>query len=242
VQPEEYTAFGEVFEFAYARDLGPQLLAGRIYDPDLSEVRPGHVPAASAVVFVDNHDTERGEASVTYRDGPLYLLANVLMLADDYGTPVVYSGYAFDDRDAGAPADAEGRVIDAACDGVDGPAESAASGARTCVHAWSAVSGMLEWRAAVGDAPRGEGVAEADAYGFERDGRGVVAVNLGEEETILVVPTSLPGGAYCDVVSGGASADRDDCGGARIDVADGSATFVLPPRAAAAIHIGSGAP
>ncbi|MET0714277.1 MAG: alpha-amylase family glycosyl hydrolase, partial [Mycetocola sp.] len=29
IQPEEYTPFGEVFEFAYARDLGPQVQAGR---------------------------------------------------------------------------------------------------------------------------------------------------------------------------------------------------------------------
>jgi alpha-amylase len=83
VQPEEYTPLGEVFEFTYARDLGPQLLAGRLYDPDLSDTRLQHVPASSAIVFVDNHDTERGEASVTYRDGDLYLIANVLLLADD---------------------------------------------------------------------------------------------------------------------------------------------------------------
>lgn len=242
VQPEEYTGFGQVFEFSYSRDLGPQVIAGRIYDPDLSDVRPGHVPAASAVVFVDNHDTERGEAAVTSRDGPLYVIANVLMLADDYGTPVVYSGYVFDDRDAGAPSDADGRVAAASCDDVDGPADSSAVGERTCVHAWAAVAGMLEWRAAVGDAPRREGVAEADAYGFERDGRGVVAVNLGDEETTLAVPTSLPAGAYCDVVSRGPSADPGPCDDARVEVADGSATFVLAPRTAAAIHLGSSLP
>ena len=37
VQPEEYAGFGEVFEFTYARDLGPQLASGVVYDPDLSE-------------------------------------------------------------------------------------------------------------------------------------------------------------------------------------------------------------
>ncbi len=242
VQPEEYTAVGEVFEFAYARDLGPQLLAGRIYDPELSQERPGHVPAASAVVFVDNHDTERGEASVTYRDGPLYLLANVLMLADDYGTPVVYSGYAFDDRDAGAPVGAGGRVAEASCNGVSAPADSYAVGERTCVQGWTGVAGMLEWRAAVADAPRLEGVAEADAYGFERDGRGVVAVNLGDEKTTLRIPTSLPPGPYCDVVATGPSDGGSGCDDARIDVAEGFATFVLGPRTAAAIHLGSGAP
>ena len=242
VQPEEYTALGEVFEFSYARDLGAQLVAGRIYDPELSDVRPGHVPAASALVFVDNHDTERGEASVTYRDGPLYLLANVLMLADDYGTPVVYSGYAFADRDAGAPVDAVGHVTRTSCVAVSAPADTYVPGERTCVQAWTAVAGMLEWRAAVGEAPRRDGVAEADAYGFERDGRGVVAVNLGEAETTLRVPTSLPAGPYCDVVATGPSDGGSGCDDAVIDVADGFATFVLGPRTAAAIHLGSGAP
>jgi alpha-amylase len=98
VQPEEYTGFGEVFEFQYARDLGPALKAGIVGDPELGDTRPLHVDPDRAVVFVDNHDTERGEASLTYRDGGLYLIANALMLAD--GTPVVYSGYAFSDRDA----------------------------------------------------------------------------------------------------------------------------------------------
>ena len=243
IQPEEYTAVGEVFEFAYARDLGPQLVAGRIYDPDLSAERPGHVPAAAAVVFVDNHDTERGEASVTYRDGPLYALANVLMLADDYGTPVVYSAYAFEDRDAGAPVGADGRIAEAPpCDEVRAPADSYAVGERTCVQAWTAIAGMLQWRSAVGDAPRLEGVSEADSYGFEREGRGVVGVNLGDEETTLRVPTSLPSGPYCDVVAVGPSGARTACEHALIDVADGVATFVLGPQTAAAIHLGSGPP
>ncbi|HEX5859982.1 MAG TPA: alpha-amylase family protein [Microbacterium sp.] len=244
VQPEEYAGFGEVFEFTYARDLSPQLEAGRIYDPDLSPQRPGHVPSASAAVFIDNHDTERGEAGVTYLDGPLYLIANVLMLADDYGTPVVYSGYAFDDRDAGAPTDADGAVSPAACEGVSALPEQLAPGTRTCIQAWTAIAGMLEWRRVVDDAPRLPGTAEADAYGFEREGRGVVAVNLGDVEATLEVPTTLPAGRYCDVIAGGPSGPSaaGDCGGdAVVTVADGSATFTLRPLSAAAIHLGGGA-
>ena len=239
VQPEEYTDFGEVFEFTFARDLGPQVQAGRIYDPDLSDARPSHVPAASAIVFVDNHDTERGEASVTYRDGPLYVIANVLLLADDYGTPILYSGYAFDDRDAGARAELDGTISDAPCGGVTGPAESYDAGERTCLQAWTAIAGMLEWRSAVGDAPRLEGFDALDAYGFEREGRGVVAVNLGEAETTISVPTTLPSGGYCDVVASGPSVGGEGCADAEIDVVDGAATFTLGPQTAAAIHIGS---
>lgn len=128
VQPEEYVGAGSVFEFQYARDLGPGLQAGVITDPALGAQRPLHVDPDAAVVFIDNHDTERGEAPITYRDGGLYLIANALMLADDYGTPVVYSGYAFSDRDAGAPHDAQGRVIGWSCDAVTGPKDAYADG------------------------------------------------------------------------------------------------------------------
>ncbi|HET6302186.1 alpha-amylase family protein [Microbacterium sp.] len=228
IVPEEYAGFGEVFEFTYARDLTPPLANGVFNDPELDGERPLHVASDRAIVFVDNHDTERGEADVTYRDGGLYVIANALMLADDYGTPVVYSGYAFSDRDAGAPIGADGRVLDTACDGVAGPAESYDDGERTCVHAWTAIAGMLEFRAFAGDAPRLPGVDEGDAYGFEREGRGVVAVNVGSEPETIAIPTSLPAGEYRDVIAG-----------ETYTVGDGEVVFELEPLGAAAIHIGS---
>ncbi len=240
IVPEEYAEFGEVFEFTYARDLAPPLETGVFSDPELEGDRPLHVASDRAIVFVDNHDTERGEAGVTYRDGRLYVVANALMLADDYGTPVVYSGYAFTDRDAGAPAGADGRVLDAGCAGVTGPTESFGDGERTCVHAWTAVAGMLEFRAFAGDAPRLTGVDEGDAYGFEREGRGVVAVNVGSEPETISVPTSLPAGDYCDVVTGGRDAgEGDGCRGATYTVEGGRAVFELEPLMAAAIHVGA---
>ncbi|HEY9308355.1 MAG TPA: alpha-amylase family protein [Microbacterium sp.] len=240
VQPEEYTGLGEVFEFSYARDLAPQLESGVFADPELEGDRPLHVPADTAVVFVDNHDTERREADVTYRDGALYVIANALMLADDYGTPIVYSGYAFSDRDAGAPAGADGAVDQASCADATGPADAYDDGERTCVQSWPAIAGMLEFRAVAGDAPRLEGVDEGDAYGFEREGRGVVAVNVGAEEQTVEIPTSLPAGEYCDAITGGREpVTSDGCRGAVYTVEDGVARFELGPLVAAAIHADS---
>lgn len=237
VTPEEYTGFGEVFEFTYARDLAPPLSNGVFSDPELDGDRPLHVPSDAAVVFVDNHDTERGEAKVTYRNGPLYVIANALMLADGYGTPIVYSGYAFSDRDTGAPTGSDGRVVPASCADATGPRDSYADGDRTCVHSWTAITGMLEFRAVVGDAPRQPGIDDGDAYGFEREGRGIVAVNVGDDPATLTIPTSMPSGEYCDVVSGGR--EGNDCRGAAVTVSDGAATFDLGPLTAAAIHVGS---
>lgn len=241
VQPEEYTSFGEVFEFTYARDLTPALANGVFNEPELEGDRPLHVPAANALVFIDNHDTERGEADLTYRDGELYVIANALMLADDYGTPVIYSGYAFSDRDAGAPIEADGRVTPVSCAiSTDLAASEFEDGARTCVQAWPAIAGMLEFRSFVEDAPRLRGVDEGDAYGFEREGRGVVAVNVGDEEVTIQIPTTMPDGKYCDVVSGGRdSFTNDGCRGDEFSVSNGVATLTLAPLSAAAIHLGT---
>jgi alpha-amylase len=239
IQPEEYTGFGEVFEFTYPRDLIPQVLSATLNDPDPADPRPGHVPDETAVVFIDNHDTERGEADLTYRDGDLYLMANALMLADDYGTPVVYSGYAFSDRDAGAPTGADGRVTAETCGGAASDLASLSDGDRTCMHAATAIAGMLEWRRVAGSAARLPGTDEGDAYGFEREGRAVIAANPGGETQQLAVPTSLPDGTYCDVVLAGARIDAESVcpDGGSITVSGGAASFTLEAGQTAAIHL-----
>ena len=45
----------------------------------------GLMPSADAVVFIDNHDTQRGNAALTYKAGELYYLATAFMLAWPYG-------------------------------------------------------------------------------------------------------------------------------------------------------------
>ncbi|WP_375385909.1 alpha amylase C-terminal domain-containing protein [uncultured Microbacterium sp.] len=240
---ETYAGTSRIFEYQYGRDLSAQLSTGALHDPALVDPRSAHVPSASAVVFVDDHVSERGDAGITYRDGPLYLLANVLTLADDYGTPMISSGYAFRSRDAGPSASADGDVLPASCAGLTEPRNGLVDGDRTCAQAWTAISGMLAWRSAVGDAPRLAASKGGDLYGFERAGRGVVAVNPGGTEGWVIVPTSMPDGEYCDVITGGADAAADGaCAGEIYEVDNGSVTFHLPALSAAAIHLGSRAP
>lgn len=166
-------------------------------------------------------------------------VANALMLADDHGTPIVYSGYAFSQRDTGAPTDSDGRVHATTCRGAASDTSAISDGDRTCVHASTAIAGMLEWRRVAGSAPRLPGVDEGDAYGFEREGRAVIAANPGSEPQRIDVPTSLPNGSYCDVVLAGARIEADDgCpeGGA-VTVADGRVQFELDAGQSAAIHL-----
>ncbi len=239
IAPEEYTGLGEVFEFQYARDLFPQLSSAILADPDLDGQRPMHVAEGAAVVFIDNHDTERGEADLTYRDGARYVMANALMLADDYGTPIVYSGYAFSDRDAGAPTDGTGRVTADTCGAGPVDVTTLTDGQRTCVHAWPALAGMVEWRRIAGDAARLPGVDAGDAYGFAREGRAAIAVNPGREPAALAVPVDLPDGRYCDVVASGPRIGATGDCAASVEVSGGIARFELAAGATQAIHLRS---
>ena len=202
IRPEDYLGSGAVYEFTYGKELKGVLAGSPRLALTLGEARARYVPSGSAVAFVDNHDTERNGSTLSYRDGNVYALAQVLMLAGTYGTPQVLSGYAFSDTDAGPPQDAEGRVLDASCPDDAGPARAWSDGDWVCQHRWPEVAGMVGWRAAVGDAPVVDTWAEGDALAFGRGERGFVVVNTGEEPLTATLRTSLPDGRYCDVLAG----------------------------------------
>ncbi len=188
MQPEEYTGFGEVFEFQL-RAISPRSSKSGVVRRSRAPRRrpPARFPADTAVVFVDNHDTERGEADVTYRDG----------------APVRHRERA--DARRRSPGrchrllglrvhGSRRRALRAGADDKRRPPASCAGrrptsdlvyddGERTCVR--QSAGDRRHARVPCGRrrrAPRLEGVDEGDAYGFERQGRGVVAVNAGAEE------------------------------------------------------------
>ena len=57
----------------------------------------GLMPSDKAVVFLQNHDTQHqtGSGTISYRDGNVFRVANVWMLAQPYGYPSILSSYAF---------------------------------------------------------------------------------------------------------------------------------------------------
>ncbi|MBO9553911.1 alpha-amylase family protein [Cellulomonas sp.] len=224
VTPEQYTANGKVFEFAWGRDV-QGVLAG---SPDLAldlGSGGGYLPSDDAVVFVDNHDTERNGSTLSYRDGATYVLANVLMLAGTYGTPTVYSGYAFDDSDLGPAQDADGRVLDATCADAPGPDADLADDDWVCQHRWSAIAGMVGWRGVVGDAPLVDRWSDGDALALGRGERGLVVVNAGDDELSTTLTTRLPDGRYCDVLASGCE---------EVTVRDGAVEVRVAPHSARA--------
>lgn len=61
----------------------------------------GFLPSNSALVFVDNHDNQRGHGAggddiLTYKNGKAYRMATAFTLAHTYGHARVMSSFAFD--------------------------------------------------------------------------------------------------------------------------------------------------
>ena len=200
IQPEDYLGSGRVFEFGWGRDLVGAMQGAMGVGLDLASEDGGLLPSDDAVIFVDNHDTERGDSTLSYRDGERYQLGNVLMLASAYGSPVVYSGYAFGDRDAGPAQDADGRVLDARCGSAPGPDAQLADGDWVCPHRWPDLAAMVGVAGVVGSAEQVDRWKDGEALAFGRGARGFVALNLGDEPLEVSLATSLPDGDYCDVL------------------------------------------
>ncbi|MGX1762344.1 alpha-amylase [Streptomyces lydicus] len=212
VQPEEYTGVGDVDEFRYGTHLKSAFRSGNI--AQLKSVADGKLAGDKARTFVDNWDTERNGSTLTYKDGAAYTLANVFMLASPYGSPNVYSGYEWTDKDAGPPGGSDGWTNE---------------------HAQQAITGMVGFRNAVGSAELTNWWDNGgSALAFGRGGKGFVALNNGDAELHQTLATSLPAGTYCNVVAAAPS----KCDGHTVTVGDdGKAQLSVPAKGAVALHV-----
>ncbi|MGY3128058.1 alpha-amylase [Agrococcus sp. UYP33] len=236
VQPEQYTAFSTVWEFGWAERVGAFVHDGSARAlADLSPASYGLLEE-QARTFVVNHDTERNDATLSYRDGAELSAATAVMLASDDGMPTLYSGYAFSDRDQGPQLEPDGSVSVASCTGEEHPdvvaGDGWADGTWVCQHRWPGTLGLVAWRSRVVDAPltaveahTRDGMLGA-AVSYARGSTGLAVVNVSEHRLALAVPTALPDGMYCD-------AARPGC--VRIGVEDGEAGIALEPWQAVAI-------
>jgi alpha-amylase len=188
------------------------------------------------------------------RDGALYELAHVFMLAWPYGTPRVVSGYAFADADTGPPSEADGTTLPV--HGAQGLGCSPSGEAGwACEHRRPAIAAMIGFRNATEGAPVEHWWSDPDAerIAFARGERGFVVINNTDEPMRRQLETGLPAGRYCNVlvteaIGGGCrplstvatDAQAPEQGidpPLELVVADdGKATVELPPRSAAAVH------
>jgi alpha-amylase len=195
----DYTDNAHVTEFQYLPRVHDAFTTGNL--AGLQQLGPaiGLLPADLAVVFVDNHDTQRHDEghAFSYKMGERYVLANIFMLAWPYGYPKVMSSFEFEDTAAGRP-----------------PAEPVTAGAARCNAGWvcehrlPAIANMVAFRSATAGMPVTHWQQHDDgAISFGRGNAGHVVINAGDLPVTVDVRTNLPEGDYCNLLTSGAAAD-----------------------------------
>jgi alpha-amylase len=201
----------------------------------------GLMPVDKAVVFLQNHDTQH-EGGISYRDGTVFRLANVWMLAQPYGYPSILSSYAFNrpaENDMGPPSDANGNTLTVTC---ASSLETATVGQWVCEHRDAMIASMVSFRRVVaGTAIEDWWDDGSNAIAFSRGGLGFVAINREPDSVSATVATRLAPGSYCDILSGGRTATT--CAGVAVLVdATGAIRLHLPANSAVAIDTATSVP
>ncbi|KAG9084876.1 hypothetical protein FRC06_003852 [Ceratobasidium sp. 370] len=219
----EYIDIGDVQEFRYPVALKAAFTGGGIASLNGIEKR-GWLPSDKANVFVVNHDQERGGDHLRYKDGAIYTLAHVFMLAYPYGTPTILSSFYFDNNDAGAPNGAYG-----ACSGNQG-----AKG-WICQHRWAAIAGMIKFYNKVGTQGVNNWVqGSKDQIAFGRGTSGFVVINNADSPWTKTFKTVLTSATYCDILTGKKSGSS--CTGGKVTISNGSFKVTVPARSAVAYY------
>ncbi len=217
VSAGDYLRDGYVTEFKYAAMILDAFELGNLDALTGFWSGDGWLPGDQAIVFVDNHDIQRGHAFgdqvVNYKDGRRYDLAVAFMLAHPYGYPLLMSSYAFETDQDGPP---EVSPLDAAgCDA-----------AWICEHRRAVQVRMIEFRRATAGAELVNWRIVGDVVSFGRGETGHIAINTGTEPARVQLPTSLPPGQYFGLING-ARVNVDDRGVAGLNLDPLSLVVIL---------------
>ncbi len=233
----EYFATGDVTEFKHSQEIGRVFKAGNLAWLNNFGTAWGFMASDKAVVFTDNHDNQRGHGGggnvVTHKDGAVYDLANVFMLAWPYGYPQLMSSYAFSNADQGPPADGSGNTR--------GPWATGSlncGGEWVCEHRRRAIGNMVAFH----NVTQAAGAVSnwwsngTNQIAFSRGNLGFVAINKEGSAVTRTFTTGLPAGTYCDVIHGDPSPGA--CSGPTVSVnASGQASITVPSMSAVALHV-----
>jgi alpha-amylase len=224
--PEEYTGIGDVTEFRYGDQVSSAFRGGNL--SNLNNLPAGmRLGSGDAVAFIDNHDTQRnGRNVLTYKNGSAYDLAEAFMIAYPYGVPAVMSSFTFSNAEAGPPASSNGTTNAVTC-----------GSGWECEHRERTTANMVGLRnAAAGAAVTNWWSNGNDQIAFGRGSAAFVAFNRSGSALSRTFQTSLPGGTYCDVMSG--DANGTTCTGSTYSVdAAGQVTASVPANGALALHV-----
>jgi len=211
--------------------------------PPGSQFSPGAwglMPPDKAVVFLENHDTQHSSGQISYRDGDVFRIANVFMLAQPYGYPSILSSYSFNrptENSMGPPSDANGWTLT--------PITCASSWATAtddqflCQHRDPYILRMVAFRKLVRGTDQNHWWDDgANAIAFSRGSKGFVAISREDTAVAATVTTGMPAGTYCDLLTGGLVGGS--CAGTSVVVDSVGAVQVrLAPVSAIAIDAAS---
>jgi alpha-amylase len=209
IKAKHYLGNGMVTEFQYAAALIDAFGNGNLEALADLGADSDWLPSDQAIVFVDNHDTQRshiGDEILNYREGARYELAVAFMLAYPYGYPMVMSSYAFEDDDQGPPASSPHDDIGCGTEWV-------------CEHRRPAIADMVAFRKAVAGTAVNNWRIDDKVISFGRGDKGHVVFNTGDAATSMELASNLPDGSY-DAAS----------------VADGTLSVTVPALSATAIR------
>jgi alpha-amylase len=246
VKKSEYYQNGDVIEAEYGRYLGEAFLG--INGRNLSQLKTlgeswGLAPSDQSIVFVDNHDKQRGHGGggnyLTYKDGTLYDLANIFMLAFPYGYPMVMSSYEFSHPDQGPPSDAHGQTR-----------SIYRQGQLTCFREWKcehrrqAIANMVGFRnytASIFELTDWWN-SDRNQIAFGRGYKGFVVLNRDAEPLTQRFKTSLPPGTYCNIIQSNLTRNGQACTVAEAEITvnqHGQFTATVEAMGAIAIYGGA---
>jgi len=246
---EGYSSGGaaDITEFTYSgvgdkfRKVGGQYLAQlNPSGPPGSQFSPGAwgmMNSDKAVVFLENHDTQHN-CGLSYRDGWTFRLANVWMLAQEYGYPSILSSYAFNcpgQNSMGPVSDGGGWTLPVTC---AASLEAATTpGTWVCEHRDPYIRNMIAFRHVVAGTVSGHWWDNgANAIAFARGDKGWVAINREATTVTATVATGMAPGLYCDRLTGGVAGAA--CAGDTVTVdAGGHVQLSLPSDRAVAIDV-----
>jgi alpha-amylase len=215
----------------YIAQLNPNGPAGSQFSP----AAWGLMSSDKAVVFLQNHDTQH-QCGLSYRNGDVFRLANVWMLAQPYGYPSILSSYVFNcptGNSMGPLSDGSGWTLPVTC---AASLESATSlGQWVCEHRDPSIRTMVAFRKyAAGTDVNHWWDNGANAIAFSRGTKGFVAINNELATVAAAVATGLPAGTYCDLLTGGLVGAA--CAGTSVVVnATGAVQLSLASRSTIAI-------
>jgi alpha-amylase len=208
----------------------------------------GLMASDKGVAFIDNHDEQRtGRSSyMTYQEPSLYRLANVFMLAWNYGYPQVMSSYGFSSNDQGPPS-ASGGVTNRiySSDTATTPSNCGQGQAWQCEHRWQAIGNMVAFRNNTQSAFTINNWWDngSNQIAFSRGNKGFVVINR-QDNTGLnrAFTTGLPAGTYCDIIHANFNSSNNTCSDTTRQItvdARGVATISVNSYDAVALHVGA---